>query len=141
LHPEAEGTCIHNQHVSGLPPIIVYKENQALIQLSSRDYSFVGEGLTAEIYRIFEALKFRPNLTQNAAISLLCVVDDRPEKVEAFALRASEHFDVSVTKNLTMLTVRHFQQEVVEKLTTGYKIVLQQQTPETIQLVLDKKEL
>ena len=136
LQPDEEGTCIHNQEVYNLPPIIVYKADQALLQLSSRDFSFVGEGLTAEVYRIFEELKFRPNLTQNAAISLLCVVDDRQEKVEALALKASELFDVNVTKGLTMLTVRHYQKALVEKLTAGHKIVLQQQTPETIQMVL-----
>ena len=107
--------------------------------MSSKDFSFVGEGLTAEVYKIFEALKFKPNLTQNAAISLLAVVDDRPDKVEAFALKASEHFDVSVTRNLTLLTIRHYLKDVVEKLTSDYKIVLQQQTPETIQLVLEGK--
>lgn len=136
LNPNEEGTCIHNQPVNNLPPIIVYKEGQALVQLSSKDFSFVGEGLTAEVYRIFEQLKFKPNLTQNAAISLLCVLDDHPEKLEAFALNATSFFDVSVTKNLTLLTVRHYQKELVEKLTQGSKIVLQQQTPETVQLVL-----
>lgn len=136
INPDEEGTCIHNQNVAHLPPIIVYKEAQALLQLASKDFSFVGEGLTAEVYRIFESLKFRPNLTQNAAISLLCVVDDQPEKVESFALKASEYFGVTVTKNLTMLTIRHYQKDVVEKLTGGYKIVLQQQTPETMQMVL-----
>ncbi|RYZ26728.1 MAG: aspartate kinase, partial [Chitinophagaceae bacterium] len=139
INPDEEGTCIHNQTVHHLPPIIVYKANQALVQLASKDFSFVGEGLTAEVYNIFESLKFKPNLTQNAAISLLCVVDDQPEKVEALALKASEHFDVSVTKNLTMLTVRHYQKEVVESLTNGFRIVLQQQTPETIQMVLENK--
>jgi len=136
INPADQGTCIHNQPVHNLPPIIVYKADQAIVQLASRDFSFVGEGLTAEVYRIFESLKFRPNLTQNAAISLLCVVDNREEKVEAFALQASEHFDVTVTKNLKMLTVRHYEQELVTKLTDGYSIVLQQQTPETIQMVL-----
>ena len=86
LNPDEEGTCIHNKNVNHLPPIIVYKADQALVQLGSKDYSFVGEGPTAEVYGIFEKLKFKPNLTQNAAISLLCVVDDRPDKVEAFAL-------------------------------------------------------
>ena len=140
INPDEEGTCIHNQTVNGLPPIIVYKADQALVQLASKDFSFVGEGLTAEVYSIFEALKFKPNLTQNAAISLLSVVDNRPDKVEAFALRASEHFDVSVTKNLMLLTIRHYKKEVVDKLTNGYKIVLQQQTPETIQMVLATTE-
>ena len=136
INPDDEGTCIHSKNINDLPPIIVYKADQALVQLASKDYSFVGEGLTGEVYGIFEALKFKPNLTQNAAISLLCVVDDHKEKVEAFALKAGEHFDVSVTKNLAMLTVRHYQQNLVNKLTSGYKIVLQQQTPETIQMVL-----
>lgn len=139
IHPDEEGTCIHNKNVAHLPPIIVYKAGQALVQLSSKDFSFVGEGLTAEVYSIFESLKFRPNLTQNAAISLLCVVDDLPEKVEAFALKGSEQFDVSVTKDLLLLTVRHYTVEVVNELTENYKIVLQQQTPETVQLLLETK--
>lgn len=136
INPDEEGTCIHSQNIHHLPPIIVYKANQVLIQLSSKDYSFVGEGLSGEVYRIFEELKFKPNLTQNAAISLLCVVDNRPDKVEAFALRASECAAVTVTKELTMLTVRHYKKELVEKLTAGFEIVLQQQTPETVQMVL-----
>ncbi|GAA4754320.1 aspartate kinase [Flavisolibacter ginsenosidimutans] len=139
IHPDEEGTCIHNRNVNHLPPIVVYKAGQVLVQLSSKDFSFVGEGLTAEVYRIFESLKFKPNLIQSTAISLLCVVDDRPEKVEAFALRASEDFDVSVTKDLTLLTVRHYQNEIVQKLTKDSRIVLQQQTPETLQLLMEAK--
>ena len=136
INPSEEGTCIHNKNVNHLPPIIVYKADQVLLQLSSKDYSFVGEGLTAEVLGIFESLKFKPNLTQNAAISLLCVVDNRPEKVEAFAFKAGEHFDVAVTKNLTILTIRHYQKAIVDKLTKANQIVLQQQTPETIQMLL-----
>lgn len=139
IHPDEEGTCIHNRRPTNLPPIIVYKHKQVLIKLSSKDFSFVGEGLTAEVYQIFESLKFKPNLIQSTAISLLCVADDRPEKVQAFALAAGAHFDVSVSKDLTLLTVRHFKKEVVEKLTGERKIVLQQQTPETVQLLLETK--
>lgn len=136
LHPEAEGTIIHNQSIDTLPPIIVYKHNQALVQLSSKDFSFVGEGLTAEMYRIFQKIKFKPNLTQNAAISLLCVVDDNSRKVEQLALQASEFFDVSVTKNLCLLTVRHYNDEIFGKLLNNRNALLKQQTPETIQVLL-----
>lgn len=136
LNPDAEGTWIHNKSLNHLPPIIVYKHQQALVQLNSKDYSFVGEGLTAMVYKMFEETKFRPNLTQNAAISLLCVVDDRPEKVEQLALRASELFDVTVSKNLTLLTIRHYTGSLLEKLTRDAQIVLRQQTPETVQVVM-----
>jgi aspartate kinase len=137
IHPKEEGTCIHNQSVHTLPPIIVYKSDQVLVQLSSKDFSFMGEGLTADVYRIFRSLTFRPNLTQNTAISMLCVVDNRSEKVEAFALQAGDNFDVTVTKSLTLLTVRHYKKELVESLVGNRKIVLQQQTPETVQLLLE----
>jgi aspartate kinase len=139
LNPDAEGTCIHNQNVYNLPPIIVYKSGQALVQLSSRDFSFVGEGLTADVYNLLSQLKFKPNLTQNAAISLLCVLDDRADKIEAFALEASEKFDVTVKKNLTLLTIRHYNEELLNRLTAGFSIVLRQQTPETVQLLLEAK--
>lgn len=136
LHPDDEGTCIHNNSVNGLPPIIVYKADQVLVQLTSRDFSFVVEGPTADVYGILSSLKIKPNLTQNAAISLLCVMDNRSEKVEAFALKASEHLDVTLRKDLTLLTIRHYTKEVVEKLTAGHAVVLQQQTPETVQMLL-----
>ena len=136
LHAGEEGTCIHSQHINSLPPIIVYKAGQALVQLTSKDFSFVSEGLTEKAYHTMAGLNMKPNLTQIAAISLLCVVDDRTEKVEAFALKAGEQFDVAVQKNLTLLTIRHYTKELIEKLTNGFTIVLQQQTPETVQLLL-----
>jgi aspartate kinase len=136
LHPDAEGTCIHNKNLNHLPPIIVYKQNQVLAALSSKDFSFVGEGLTAKVYKVFEQLKFKPNLTQNAAISLLCVLDDHPEKVEAFAFNASELFDVTLTKDLTLLTVRHYNNSVLSDLIGSRTVVLKQQTPETVQVLM-----
>lgn len=139
LHPDEEGTCIHGSTVAALPPIIVYKADQVLVQLTSRDFSFVSEGLAQEAYRILSDLKLKPALTQNAAISFLCVLDNRAEKLETFALKAGEQFDVLLKKGLTLLTIRHYTNEVKQKLTDGYEIVLQQQTPETVQLLLETK--
>lgn len=136
LQPDTEGTIIHNSSVNHLPPIIVYKHKQVLVQLSSKDFSFVGEGLTAEIYRIFERLKFKPNLTQNAAISLMCVVDDHSKKVESFALAAAGHFDVQLQRDLTLLTIRHYNEEILTELCSEKSVLLKQQTPETIQMLL-----
>ncbi|RYY89959.1 MAG: aspartate kinase [Chitinophagaceae bacterium] len=136
LDPTAEGTIIHNSEVRELPPIIVYKRQQVLVEMSTRDFSFVGEGGTAEVYRIFEELKFRPNLTQNGAVSFLCVIDEHPEKVEALAHRAAQTFDVQLTRGLTLLTVRHYKDELVKELCGDSSIILKQQTPETLQALL-----
>ncbi|MEQ1678137.1 MAG: aspartate kinase, partial [Chitinophagaceae bacterium] len=136
LDPSLPGTTIHDKPVHHLPPVIVLKEKQVLIEMSSRDFSFVGEQHVGHLYNLFEKLHIKPNLTQNGAISFLCVLDDRPDKIEKLALEASAFLEVQVTKGLSLLTVRHYTKEVFEKLTEGKHILLRQQTLETIQVLL-----
>ena len=136
LDPSLPGTVIHNSSLKGLPPIIVVKENQAMIELSSKDFSFVEEKPIADLFHLFEKLKIKPNLTQNAAISMICVLDDRKDKIEKLALAASEFFDINVTKDLTLLTIRHYTKDIYEKLSAVIKNLLQQRTSDTVQSLL-----
>ncbi len=136
LDPSLAGTVIHNKPVHHLPPVIVLKEKQVMLKLTSKDFSFVGEHHVGQLYSQFEKLHLKPNLTQNGAISFICVLDDWAEKVEKLAFEASAIFDVELMKGLSLLTVRHYTKEVFEKLTEGKTILLRQQTPETIQLLL-----
>ena len=136
IQPDDEGTCIQGKNLNHLPPIIVYKQKQVLIELKSKDFSFVGEGLTAEVDEIFRSIKFKPNLIQTAAISILCVVDDYSDKVQEFALKASSSFDVTVSKDLTLLTIRHYDEQVLSELLGSNQTLLRQQTPDTIQVLM-----
>ena len=136
LDPSLPGTLIHNHPVHHLPPIIVNKEKQALVEMSSKDFSFVGEHHVGTLYHLLEKLKIKPNLTQNTAISFICVLDDRPEKIDKLAFEVSEIFDVQVMKGLSLLTIRHYNREVFEKLTQGKTILLRQQTTDTIQILM-----
>jgi aspartate kinase len=136
LDDNLPGTVIHNNAVHALPPIIVLKENQVMIDLHSKDFSFVGEQHVATLYQLFGKLKIKPNLTQNAAISFVSIFDDHAEKIEKLALEASDIFDVRVIKNLTLLTIRHYDQEILDKLTNGKTVMLRQQTGETVQCLM-----
>jgi aspartate kinase len=136
LDPTLPGTVIHKQSPKHLPPIIVLKENQVMLKLSSRDFSFVGEHHVEQLYHLFEKQKLKPNLTQNGAISFICVLDDHADKIEKLAFDASGIFDVQVIKNLSLLTVRHYTGEYFEKLSKGRTILLRQQTQETLQLLM-----
>ncbi len=136
LDPQLPGTIIHSRHISALPPIIVLKENQSLLHFRSKDYSFVGEEGTAQLYIILSALHIQANLLQTGAVILQVCADDIPEKIEKLALEASVIFDVEVEKGLTLLTVRHYQKDILEKLIQGRKIVLQQWSPETVQTLM-----
>jgi aspartate kinase len=107
-----------------------------MIEMSSKDFSFVGEHHVAKLYQLLGKLKIKPNLTQNAAISFIAVLDNRPDKIEKLAFEVSEIFDVQVMKDLTLLTIRHYNNETVEKLVQGKRILLRQQTPDTIQMLM-----
>jgi aspartate kinase len=138
LEPSLPGTIIHNKAIKELPAIIVLKEKQVMIEMSSKDFSFVGEHHVGHLYHLFEKLKIKPNLTQNGAISFLCVLDDRTEKIEKLAFEASELFDVTVMKNLSLLTIRHYNTGILQRMIKETSILLRQQTPETIQVLMKK---
>jgi aspartate kinase len=136
LDPSLPGTVIHKQSLKHLPPIIVLKEKQVMLELSSKDFSFVGEHHVGHLYHLFEKHKLKPNLTQNGAISFVCVLDDHTEKIEKLALGASDIFDVQVIKGLSLLTIRHYNDDTIRTMIKEASILLRQQTPETIQVLM-----
>jgi aspartate kinase len=135
LDPDLAGTIIHKKTIKNLPPIIVIKQNQALLHLNSQDFSFVGEEPMSRLYQLFAKLKLRPNLIQTGAINVQVCFDHRSEKIDQLAAEASVLFDVQVEKELSLLTIRHYNAEIFEELTKGKNIVLTQRTKETIQVL------
>jgi len=136
LDSSLPGTIVHNQNLKRLPPIIVLKSNQVLVHLHTQDFSFVGEKPMSRLYEIFSELRIKPNLLQSAAVSLLVCLDDREDKIQKLAGTAAALFDVVVEKGLTLLTVRHYQEELLARLTDGHRVVLKQQSEDTVQLLM-----
>ena len=136
LNPGLRGTVISKKAIHHLPPVIILKEDQVLVQLSSKDFSFVGETGISKLYELFSVLKIKPNLSQTGAISILCCLDNKPERIEKLALSADDFFEVQLEKNLTLLTIRHYTADKISTLTKGKKILLQQQTVETVQYLM-----
>jgi aspartate kinase len=130
------GTVIHNKPVKNLPPIIVVKENQVLLHLHTKDFSFIGEQPMSDLYEMMAKIKVKPNLIQTHAVSLQLCMDDRSDKVEKLAIAASEVFDVQVEKGLSLLSILHYTNELVNEMTSNKKIELKQQSPETVQILM-----
>jgi aspartate kinase len=135
LNKDLPGTIIHQKKNKNLPPIIVIKENQVLIELKTQDFSFVGEEPIIELYQLFNKLHIKPNLIQTAAISVFVCLDDKPEKIEQLALAAGVLFDVQIEKGLSLLTIRHYNVDVLTSLSESKDKVLQQQSTETVQVL------
>ena len=129
------GTTISNKKVRDLPPIVVIKDKQVLMHLHSQDFSFVGEKPMSRLYELFAQVRFRANLIQTGAISVQLCIDDHPEKIDQLAAEASSLFDVELERGLTLLTIRHSNNELLHKMLEGKDVLLQQETKETVQVV------
>ncbi len=135
INPALKGTTISNKPGHHLPPIIINKSKQVLVHLQSQDFSFVGEQPISELYKQFCYLNIKPNLIQTGAVSLQVCLDNRPDKIEQIAVSASEIFDVQIEKELSLLTIRHYTEELLQKMVADRDIVLMQKTKETVQVL------
>lgn len=118
------------------PPLIVLKENQLLVQVTTRDFSFITEDNLSTLYAVFHTLKIKINLIQNAAISFIACIDNRADKVQLLKQALGKEYKVSVNENVQLLTIRHFTPEIVFELTKGKQRLLSQETRKTVQAVL-----
>jgi aspartate kinase len=107
-----------------------------IVHLHSKDFSFVGETGVERLYHLFGGLRIKPNLLQSGAVSLQVCLDDRVDKIEKLALEAADLFDVQVERGLTLLTIRHYNEEVLARHVGERREVLRQQTTETVQVLL-----
>lgn len=135
LNPELPGTVIHKKYITNLPPIIVMKQHQTLVYLRTQDFSFVGEEPMSQLYEILGNFKIKPNLIQTAAIDVQLCMDERSDKTTELAVAASAIFDVQVEKGLQLLTIRHYNETLLQTMVKGKEIILMQQTRETVQVL------
>ncbi|MGO4290418.1 aspartate kinase [Chitinophaga sp. RAB17] len=139
LDKNLPGTVIkETADVRQLPPIIVLKKNQVLLNITSKDYSFITEDKISDIYEIFHALKVKINLMQNGAINFSCCIDNNPEKIELLIKTLHQQFKIVYNEGLELLTVRYYQTNLLEELSDGHTILLEQRSPATIQRLWKK---
>jgi aspartate kinase len=136
LDADIPGTVIKKAVTAAYPPIIVYKKDQVLVQVISKDYSFVTEDVLSEIYEIFARHHVKINIMQNAAISLVVSIDNREDKIAPLIADLAQHFDVRRNDSAELLTVRHYTDEIIQKLTKGRTILLEQKSRKTAQFIV-----
>jgi aspartate kinase len=137
LDKNLTGTIIQNEVNSIFyPPLIVMKKNQLLLQVTTRDFSFITENNLRDLYSIFHDLKIKVNLIQNAAISFVACIDHKTDKVKELVAELDKHYNVLTNENVTLLTIRHYTPEILFDMTKSRYILLEQKTRHTVQVVM-----
>jgi aspartate kinase len=137
LDKDAKGTVIQNEVNSIFyPPLIVLKTNQVLLQVTTKDFSFITEDNLSDLYSIFHRLKVKINLIQNAAISFVACVDNNGDKLQELVHVLSKDFKLFRNDDVQLLTIRHYTPEILFDLTKSRYILLEQKTKLTVQVVM-----
>lgn len=136
IDPKGEGTLISDEVEDTYPPMVAVERNQALLQISTRDFSFVAEHHISYLFTKIAELRLQVNMMQNSAISFSVCVNDIDDKVDRFMKNIEDQFKVMVDRDLELITVRHFHQDVLENLTKGKIILLEERIRNTVQFVV-----
>lgn len=136
LNPEAAGTQIgKNATLDPMIPCFIVKKNQVLISLSSLDFSYIVEENIGEIFSLLHKYKMKVDVIQNSAISFSVCVDNIYNNLDKLLQHLKARFKVTSDENVSLYTIRHYNQSAINQIETDKTVLLKQLTQETVQIV------
>ena len=136
LNPNNEGTIIfEDAEMKPLMPSFIIKENQILISISANDLSFIVEDHLSYIFSLFAKNGLAINMMQNSAVSFSVCIDNDSQKILDLISELKKDFKVQYNDQLTLCTIRHYDQAAIDRVVDEKKILLEQKSRQTIQFV------
>ena len=136
ISPKGEGTYISDDVEDNYPPMIAVEQNQALLYISTRDFSFVSEHHLSYLFNQIATYRLRVNMMQNTAISFAVCVNDIDERVEHFSKSIEQKYKVKVDRSLELITIRHYTKDILQEMRRGKMVLLEEHIRKTVQIVV-----
>ena len=137
LAPEEPGTVIHAiDHKIGLPPIFIMKENQVLITLTPKDFSFISIEDIDRVVNFLLENRVKITLMQQSAIDLNLVLDAPEANWEEIFSELKPYYSVRYNTDLTLITIRHYTEEVLDWMVKEKDIYLEQHSRLTARMLV-----
>lgn len=137
LNPTDTGTIISKGvDLNPLLPCFICKPKQILITVSTRDLTFIVEDHLSKIYQIFHQYGVRVNLSQNTAVSSSFCINDDPITTANLLEELSAHFTTSYNSNISLFTVRHYDEASKKQVQNTGTVLLEQISRNTYQVVI-----
>ncbi len=127
IKPKDDGTVITSDEDSNYPPIVIVEKNQALLYISSRDFSFIAEHHLSRLFTLFDKYRIWINMMRNTAISFVVCVPNHPDRLKSLFKELESEFSFSKEEGCELVTVRHYHQSLLDSLKIG-KVILQEET-------------
>lgn len=141
INPSAGGTVIKSDAIlKKALPVFIKKENQTLISILPRDFSFVMDENLSRIFDVFIKNGIKVNLVEASAVSIDVCVDAERRRIDALFENMKMEFALVYNEDVELLTIRHYTIAAVNKITEGREILLEQRTRSTVRFVVRKKK-
>jgi aspartate kinase len=138
LNPDHEPTIIdsnHRKNDESIPSFIV-KDNQTLVSISPRDFSFMNEHNLQILFQTCDDLRIHANMIQTSALMLSFCFDSDKAKLKQLMACLKNDFSIKYNEGLQLFTIRHYQDGLENNFIKGKKVLVKQSSRSTIQFVL-----
>ena len=140
IDPSAEGSVIGPfESIEPLTPLYIFKNNQLLISIQPKDFSFIAEDNLQTIFAVLAKLNVRVNIMQNSALSFSFCIDYNEVLLNEIRERLESQFRLVYNTGLQLITIRYYNQKIIDEIVDGRNIKLQQRSRTTTQLLVDSK--
>ena len=136
INPTLPGTSVSKgADLDPKLPCFILKKNQLLLSLSSIDFSFIMEENISEIFSLLHDYKMKVSLIQNSAISFSVCIDDKFGNFNTLKSILSKKFKISHNENVSLFTIRHFDEKAAQIVEKNKVVLLKQVSRETMQII------
>ena len=136
INPLLPGTSVSKgEDLEPKLPCFIVKKNQLLLSLSSIDFSFIMEENISEIFSLLHQQKIKVSLIQNSAISFSVCLEDKFGNFDELKKILSKKFKLSYNENVSLYTIRHFDEKAFQMVEKNKTVLLKQMSRETMQIV------
>jgi aspartate kinase len=136
LKPDDNGTVIGGSHHRAQLTSYIFKDNQMLLSIMPKDFSFIAEDNLSEIFALFSRLNVHIHMMQNSAISFSVCTDNDPQKTSPLLKELGKNFKVLYNTGVQLMTIRNYNQEIISKLSENKVILIEQRSRHTHQMVM-----
>ena len=135
-NPQSNGTKISKGvDIDPLMPCYIFKDNLILLKLSSLDFSFMVEENISKIFKDLHEYKMKVDVIQNSAISFSVCFHDKYNKINNLIKALEGKFKIVINKNVSLFTIRHFDEKSIKRISHKRKLILEQRTEKMVRLI------
>ena len=137
INPHSEGTVIQEStEKDHLIPSFIFKMNQLYLSITPKDFSFIVEENLSDIFNRLASVNAKINLMQNSALSFSVALDQDKIDIQKLLGIFQETYNVEYTEGLELVTIRHYDQATIERVTEAKEVIVEQRTQQTVRFIL-----